>query len=268
MIVVKIGGGKGIDPRPACEDVAGLVADGQRVVLVHGASQEASELSLALGVRPRFITSPSGHTSRYTDAQAMDVFHMACRRRNGRIVALLRSLGVDAVGLSGMDGGLWMGRRKPAIRAEEGGVVRIIRDDMSGRVERVDARLLEAMLDLGKTPVLCPPAISDRHEPINVDADRAAAATASALGAGVLVILSNVPGLLRRYPDPRTRIARILRGEVDRALSLAQGPMKRKVLAAAEALDAGVERVVLSDARREEPIVHALEGEGTVLACG
>ncbi|MFI4882246.1 MAG: [LysW]-aminoadipate kinase [Phycisphaerales bacterium JB064] len=266
MIVVKIGGAEGIGPQHACEDIAQLVREGEQVVVVHGGSHETNTLSERLGVEPRFITSPSGHTSRYTDEQAIDIFQMACRRLNARIVRMLRELGIDAVGLSGVDGGLWTGRRKAAIRAVENGVTTIIRDDHSGTIERVDAPLLHAMLDLGKVPVLCPPAIGDDHQPINVDADRAAAITAGAMAADTLVILSNVPGLLRSFPDESTLVPSFARADLDSAIELAQGRMKRKVIAAGEAIDAGVSRVVLADARRANPIQHALQGQGTVLS--
>ena len=265
MIVIKIGGAEGIGPEHACDDIAQLVAEGQQVVVVHGGSHETNTLSQRLGIEPRFITSPSGHSSRYTDAAAIDVFQMACRRLNARIVRMLRERGIDALGLSGIDGGLWTGTRKAAIRAVENGVTTIIRDDHSGRIDRVDATMLRSLLAIGKVPVLCPPAISHDHDPINVDADRAAAQTASAINADSLVILSNVPGLLRAFPDESTLVPSLARSELDSAIELAQGRMKRKMLAAGEAIDGGVARVVLADARREHPIRRALEGQGTVL---
>ncbi len=266
MIVVKIGGAEGIGPEHACDDIAELVRGGEQVVVVHGGSHETNTLSTRLGIEPRFVTSPSGHTSRYTDEQAIDTFQMACARLNARIVRMLWRRGVDAVGLSGIDGGLWQAKRKSAIRAVEDGVTTIIRDDHSGVIERVDASLLDTLCDVGRVPVLCPPAIGREHEPINVDADRAAAQTAGAMQADTLVILSNVPGLLRSFPDEASLVPSLQRAELDSALELAQGRMKRKVLAAGEAIDAGVRRVILADARRERPIRHALEGQGTVLS--
>lgn len=266
MIVIKIGGAEGIGPDLACDDIAALVAGGQQVVVVHGGSHETNTLSKQLGVEPRFITSPSGHTSRYTDAAAIDIFQMACRRLNARIVRMLRERGVDAVGLSGIDGGLWTGKRKAAIRAVEDGATTIIRDDHSGIIERVDSDFLNALIVSGKVPVLCPPAISHDHEPINVDADRAAAITAGALQAETLAILSNVPGLLRAFPDESTLIPSLARAQLDSATELAQGRMKRKVLAAGEAIDAGVSRVILADARQPNPIQRALSGQGTTVS--
>ena len=266
MIVIKIGGAEGIGPEAACDDIANLVADRQPVVVVHGGSHETNLLSQRLGVQPRFIMSPSGHSSRYTDDIAIDIFQMACRRLNARIVRMLRERGVDALGLSGADGGVWMGTRKKALRAVEDGVTTIIRDDHSGMIEHADADLIHALLAAGKTPVLSPPAISYDHEPINVDADRAAAVTAVAVCAEALVILSNVPGLLRSFPDESSVIPALARAELDQAIELAQGRMKRKIIAAGQAIDGGVPRVILADARRQRPVLHALQGQGTVLS--
>jgi acetylglutamate/LysW-gamma-L-alpha-aminoadipate kinase len=114
--------------------------------------------------------------------------------------------------------------------------------------------------------VLSPPGISENAEPINVDADRAAARTAAALHAETLIILSNVPGLLRAFPDEASLIPSLSASELDWAMELAAGRMKKKVLAAQEALASGVARVILADARVNAPITTALEGHGTCVA--
>ena len=267
MIVVKIGGGQGIGFETLCADVAEIIRSGRRLVIVHGASHATNVLSDRLGHPASFITSPSGHTSRRTDRQTLEIFQMACRGIvNQTLVIELLRRGVNAVGVSGVDARLWSGTRKAAVRAIEDGRVRIIRDDYTGAVERVNATLLNTLLDAGFTPVISPPAISEAFEPINVDADRAAAQTAIALRAEHLLLLSNVPGLLRNFPDETSLLARVSMSELETAGDLAQGRMKKKVLAAAEALEAGVGRVVIGDARSERPITRALEGAGTVFA--
>ena len=115
-------------------------------------------------------------------------------------------------------------------------------------------------------PVIAPLAASNDGEAINVDGDRAAAAVAAGLGAETLLLLSNVPGLLRAFPDETSLIRQIPRGEIEEYLPVAQGRMKKKVLGAAEALAAGVGRVILGDARVAAPITRALAGEGTVIS--
>ncbi len=265
MIVVKIGGSEGVDLDAVAADAAELVHAGEQLVIVHGGSHQTNVLAEQLGHPPRFITSPSGHTSRRTDRRTLEIFQMACRGvMNQALVERLIRRGVRAVGLSGLDGNLWVGTRKDAVRSVEDGRVVIVRDDYSGNVERVNTDLIKTLLGAGYTPVLSPPAVTAQGEPINVDADRAAAATAAALGASTLLLLSNVSGLMRSFPDESSLIRTVARGEVESAAAFAQGRMKKKVLGAGDALDGGVGRVVIGDARIAEPIRCALAGAGTV----
>src|SRR5690348_3801622 len=107
MIVVKVGGGAGIDYANLCADLAALWGAGQRLVLVHGGSDETNRLAEALGHPPRFVTSPSGYTSRYTDRETLHIFMMAAAGKlNTTLVERLQGQGVNAVGLSGVDGRL------------------------------------------------------------------------------------------------------------------------------------------------------------------
>jgi acetylglutamate/LysW-gamma-L-alpha-aminoadipate kinase len=267
MIVVKVGGSEGIDLDAVCRDVAALVKQGEELILVHGGSAETNKIAEQLGHPPRFVTSVSGYTSRFTDRETLSIFEMVyCGRINKSIVERLQGLGVNAVGLSGLDGRLLEGRRKEAIRVRQGGKRRVLHGDYTGTVEKVNASLLRLLLENGYLPVVTPPGISYHSEGINVDGDRAAAAIAQALEATDLVILSNVPGLLRDFPDEDTIIPRIDRTRVEEAMAFAEGRMKKKVLGATEALGAGVGRVIFADGRIEAPIRAALAGQGTVIA--
>ncbi len=265
-IVIKVGGGEGIDPTNLTAEIAQLVNDGNRVVLVHGGSHETNILAEALGHPTQTITSPGGQQSRRTDRQTLEIFEMVyCGKVNKAVVESLRAAGVDAIGLSGIDAGIWTGSRKTAIRAvdAEGRTV-IIRDDLSGRVESVDADFLNTIMDLGRVPVLTPPAITPEGVAINVDADRAAAATAAALGADELLLLSNVPGLLLDHTNPGSLIESVDAEGIEVARNAAKGRMKNKVLAAEEALSGGVGRVVIGSAGGERPIANARSGRGTL----
>ena len=266
MIVVKIGGGDGLDLDLICEDLAAMVAAGERVVVVHGGSALTNRVAEQLGHPPEFLTSPSGFTSRRTDRRALEIFEMVyCGQVNKGLVERLQARGVDAVGLSGLDGRIWEGPRKKAVKVIRNGRRMVLRDDYTGKVEKVNASLLTSLLDDGYVPVLTPPAISYENEAVNVDGDRAAAATAAALGAESLVILSNVPGLLEKFPDESSLIRAIPADRVGQFLDVAEDRMKKKVLGAAEALSQGVGRVIFADGRIERPVRRALEGEGTVI---
>jgi acetylglutamate/LysW-gamma-L-alpha-aminoadipate kinase len=249
--------------------VAAHVAAGHKLAVVHGGSGETNTISEQLGHPPRFVTSPSGFTSRYTDRTTLEIFAMVTTGKiNTLIVERLQKLGVNALGLSGVDGRLMLARRKEAIRIidPDTGKQRLLRDDYTGKIETVNSALLHLLLDNGYTPVIAPLALSHDGEAVNVDADRAAAMVAGALNADQLIILSNVPGLLREFPDESTLITHIAKERVEQSLEFAEGRMKKKVLGASEALTLGVRQVVFADGRIEGPVAGALAGRGTVIS--
>ncbi|HTT73287.1 MAG TPA: [LysW]-aminoadipate kinase [Thermoplasmata archaeon] len=260
-LVVKVGGAAGNELQPVLEELAHRTD----YVLVHGGSSEVDRLGAALGRPAQYYTSPSGVVSRKSDPDHLEVLVLALPGAvQTEIVARLTGLGVRAVGLSGVDGGLLTARRKEGARAVEDGRVVVLRDDRSGSIEHVRADLLRLLLDAGWVPVVGPPAVTPQGEVVNVDADRAAAAVAGALGAETLVLLTNVPGLLRNKDDPATRIPHVARTEIESVVPLAAGRMRKKVLAARDALEAGVGRVVIAGSSGPEPVARALRGEGTV----
>jgi len=266
MIVVKVGGSAGIDYDAVCVDLAQLWHGGQKFILVHGGSGETNRVAELLGHPPRFVTSPSGYTSRFTDRQTLEIFEMVyCGKMNKGIVERLQRLGVNAVGLSGLDGRIFEGKHKDSVRSVENGKVKVLRGDHTGTVEKVNTQLISLLLDAGYLPVLTPPAASYEGVAINVDGDRAAAALAVAMRAEAMLLLSNVPGLLRDFPDEASLIRAIPAADVESYLEFAQDRMKKKVLGAAEAVAGGVGRVIFGDARAGQPISAALAGAGTVV---
>jgi len=263
---VKIGGGLGLDRDAIADDIAEMWLAGQRLVFVHGGAELTNQVAEALGHPPRFVTSVSGYVSRRTDRRTLEIFEMVyCGQLNKGWVEQFQRRGVNAVGLSGLDGRLWEGPRKKAIRIVENGRKMVLRDDYTGKVERVNTALLNTLLEGGYLPVLTPPAVSYDGEAINVDGDRAAAMTAQAMGAEALVILSSVPGLLARFPDESSLIRRIPADEIEDFMSVAEGRMKKKVMGASEALRGGVGRVIFAGGRVRNPVRRALAGEGTVI---
>ena len=266
MIVVKIGGASGVNLDAVCQDIAEQVQAGQQVLVVHGGSAETNEISTQLGHPPRFVTAVSGFTSRYTDRQTLEIFAMVTNGKiNTLVVERLQQVGVNAFGLSGVDGQLMIAKRKDAIRIIENGKQRMLRDDYTGKIEGINIGLLEMLISAGLTPVVSPLAVSSEGVALNVDADRAAAMLAGAIKAEQLIILTNVPGLMRSFPDEATLIPHLEKKGLEQALSFAEGRMKKKVLGASEALDLGVGRVVFADGRVEQPITRALAGHGTVI---
>ena len=266
ILVIKLGGTQGVDFSAICTDAVELLKEGRKLVFVHGGSAEANALGESLGRPPKMITSPSGHSSRYTDRKTLEIFLMAV---NGKINSLLteqlQMLDVNAFGLSGMDGRVLKATRKDTIQSIENGKRKVIRDDYTGRIEAVNSDLLHLLLDAGCLPVIAPVALGRMGEALNVDADRAAAKVASALEAQTLILLTAVPGLMERFPDESTLIRDLPLSQLPSAADAAQGRMKKKVLGAEEALTGGVKQVIIADGRIPNPISNALMGNGTVI---
>ncbi|MCB0123174.1 MAG: [LysW]-aminoadipate kinase [Caldilineaceae bacterium] len=264
MIVIKVGGGKDLNIDAIVADLATLRAQGQELLLVHGGAETTNEVAEALGHPPQFVTSESGYVSRRTDRRTLEIFEMVyCGQLNKMWVEKLQRAGVNAVGLSGLDGRVFEGKRKDTLRVRVNGKRMVLRDDWTGTVERVNTDLLRLLAGNGYFPVLTPPGASDQGEAINVDGDRAAAMVAAAFHAEALIILSNVPGLLRAFPDEASLIREIPKAKANDFMQFAEGRMKKKVMGAVEAIGEGVQKVIFADGRGDAPITQALAGAGT-----
>jgi acetylglutamate/LysW-gamma-L-alpha-aminoadipate kinase len=265
ILVVKIGGGAGVDMARCAADIEQL-AQQRPVIVVHGVSDALNRLCEARGVAVRTLTSPTGHTSRYTDPATRDLFVEAAEGVNAELVRRLREHGIEAVGLTGEHVPV-CGERKTAVRALVDGRVRIVRDDYTGTITGVNTALIcERLMQQGDgapTVIVIPPLAISMDGLLNIDGDRASAAVAAGVGAAELVILSNVRGLYRAYGDESSLVAHIGRGQIETALEWAQGRMKRKIIGAGEALSGGVRRVMIADGRVDAPISRALNGSGT-----
>jgi len=275
-VVVKVGGARAVDPGPALTDVAHLTANGADVVVVHGGSTAVDDTLDALGESPRYVETPDGVVGRFTDETTMEVFEMVLPGKlNTDLVADLQDVGVNALGLSGVDGALLTGPRTPAVKIVEDGTKRIERGDHSGRITDVNADLLSSLLADGYTPVVTVPMLASEeaagettHLAANADADRAAAAVAGALDAH-LVALTDVPGVLEDPDDEATLIESVATpGGFEDLEAAAEGFMTRKVMAAAEALEGGARSVTVAEASANAPVVAALGGRGTTILPG
>jgi acetylglutamate/LysW-gamma-L-alpha-aminoadipate kinase len=266
LTVVKCGGNPVVDATAICADVARLVRDGRPVVLVHGGSGEIARLAGRLGVPQRTLVAPDHVSTRYTDPATMEVVIQALAGVvKPAIVAELSRLGVLAVGLTGLDGGMLRARRQSAVRSMVDGRRVVIRDNVSGRLSQVRVGLPQTLLRSGFVPVVSPPAIDEHGRPVNVDADRVAAALAAALDAQDLILLTGAAGVLAD-PDDQTSLLSSYQVSATAAPGrFARGGMALKLVAAREALAGGVTSVRIADGRVADPVSRALAGSGTTI---
>jgi len=256
MIIIKIGGSVVDFLHPsAISDIKKVVAQ-EGVILVHGGGKEVTKVSKQLGKEPKFVVSPSGIKSRYTDKETAEIFTMVMSGKiNKTIVRLLQKNGVNALGLSGVDGRVIEAeRKKKLIIVNEKGRKQAIDGGYTGKITNVNATLVKSLLEQGLTPVISPIAISEESDFLNVDGDRAAAYVAGKVQADKVLFLTNVDGLLM---DDKL-VEHLTLTEAKEIRPKVGFGMEKKILAATEALDMGVKEALIANGERENPISSAI----------
>jgi acetylglutamate/LysW-gamma-L-alpha-aminoadipate kinase len=266
LLIVKMGGNT-LKEGASSELVSDLkaVLTENRAVLVHGGGAEVTEVAAKLGKKQKFIISPEGFRSRYTDKDTVEIYSMVMAGKiNKQLVLALQSQSIPAIGISGLDGLLLKAeRKKRLIAVDEKGRKRVIDGGYTGKITEVNAGLLRFLLEQGYVPVVTPIAVSEEFEPLNVDGDRTAAFIAGALKADCLILLTDVQGLILKGK----LVPRINAIEIKEALSgIGQG-MSTKVHAALEALNQGVGEVLITSGLEKLPISSVLKHAcGTVIS--
>ena len=264
--VVKIGGAEGNNLEPLTLELARRASVGESWVLVHGASGIMDRLCRERGVAIRMITSPSGYRSRFVGEAERAVFEEAAMAYGARITRMLGKLNAASEQIDPAATGSVAAKRKDVLRESVNGRIRIVRGNYSGTVTKVDPRPIQDALAANVIPVLPPLGFdAEASLDINIDGDRLAAAVASVLGAGVMIVLSNVPGLMKDVENPGSLIREGRLADWERLDHYSKGNMKRKMVACKEALEGGVPKVCLVDGRVADPIENALKGEATCL---
>jgi acetylglutamate/LysW-gamma-L-alpha-aminoadipate kinase len=230
---------------------------------VHGGGADIDLLADRLRVPIRRLISPDGLSARFTDQAMLEVVSMALAGLvQPRLVTAMLTAGVPAVGLAGVHGALLTARRCGPQRTVADGRRVVTRGDQSGRITGVNTRLLDCLMKAGFLPVLSPPVLADDGRMVNADADRVAAAVAGALRASTLVLLTGARGVLADPADPESVMA-ICGVPRHGPPPKKDGGMGVKLLAARDALVAGVPTVLVADGRGPHPICEALSGTAT-----
>ncbi len=262
MNIVKIGGGSAINLEGIARDLADL---DEPTVVVHGANALRDDLADQLGCPKRVLTSVSGYTSVYSDDRAMDMIMLAyAGLRNGQLVECCQRAGVNAVGLTGLDGRLIRGRRNRGIRVRHGDKV-VIERDRSGKPVGVNGELLRMLIDAGYTPVVSIPIVDEDGVAINSENDDIVVALHSELRVRRVVQLIEAPGFLERSDDDSSVLRELQLADLSRFESQAEGRIKRKLLAIKNLIELGGVEVILADGRTDHPIRDGLSGKGTLI---
>ena len=264
--VVKIGGAVGNRIEPLMAELAARAAAGECWIVVHGASGVMDALCGERGVEIRMVTSPSGYRSRFVGETERSLFCEAAAGYGARIADALAERGAAARRVDPAELRYVTAKRKDIIRESVNDRTRILRGNYSGTVQSVDGAEILKITDNGEIPVV-PPLAFDAESGlvINIDGDRLAAAVGGEVRADLMVILSNVRGLMKNVEDPESLIRTARLAEWDIVEHCAKGNMKRKTVACREALEAGIPKVFIANGGAEAPIANALAGESTCL---
>jgi acetylglutamate/LysW-gamma-L-alpha-aminoadipate kinase len=256
MITIKIGGSVVDGLHTSIISDLKKILEKEKIILVHGGGKEVTKISETLGKEQKFIVSPGGIKSRFTDKETVEIFTMVMSGKiNKMIVGMLQKNGINAVGLSGVDGKIIQAeRKKKLIVINEKGRKMIIDGGYTGKIQDVNTNLIQLMLDHGYVPVISPIAISEEFDFLNVDGDRAAAYVAGKMQSDKILFLTNVNGLLM---DDKL-VTKLTLKEAKEILPKIGFGMEKKVLAATEALEMGVKQALISNGQRENPISSAI----------
>lgn len=271
-MVVKLGGEIAANPealRGLAEDIALLSHVGVRIVMVHGGGPQATEMQKRLGLEPVMVGG-----RRVTDEATLDVAKMVFAGKiNTDILSALRGQGVQAVGLSGVDGDVLSAKKRPPAEVVDPvtGQSQVVDYGHVGDITRVDTSLLQLLMEHKYVPVIASLASDAQGNILNINADTVASAIAKDLQASKLVILTGVPGLLRRKDDPSSLVSRITTAEAKAAMKTGSvsGGMLPKLKALVDAVEGGVGRGHILSGTEPGALLLELftsQGSGTLIA--
>ena len=266
VFVVKVGGNVFANPaatRSLVEQVGILHQVGIRVVLVHGGGPQLDEMQRALGREPQMVDG-----RRVTDEQTAEATVMVLNGLlNTRLLGICRELGIRAVGLSGVAGGLVAAHRRPPVRSASGAIVDY---GLVGDLERIDPDVIRTLLDGGYMPVVSPVSCDARGAVLNINADSVAAGIGAALGAEKLLLCTGAAGIFEQLDDPSTLVSYTDLAGLERLTaggSFADG-MLPKAGAIEAAIRGGVRRVHVISFKSPDALlaeVFTNEGLGTLI---
>lgn len=259
--VVKIGGSLlDFGLKEIYEDVSDIYRkNSAEFVIIHGGGDRVTAEMKRRGIEPRFITTPSGFRSRYNDPETIKVFVDVMCNINEEIADELKKYGVSTCGLCGKETPVKAVRRAGIINcfADAKGRMRqvVVRDDYSGKIQDVDGSKLESLLQSRIVPIISPVGIDEEYNLLNIDGDTVAAYVGKYIKAKKMIDFTDVDGFM----ENGKLVGSLKYSELaDRIEKAGQG-MKRKLSAAKEAIEFGLEEVIIANGVRKNPVSAALE---------
>ncbi|MEK4061138.1 MULTISPECIES: acetylglutamate kinase [Paenibacillus] len=250
LFVMKCGGSTlAALPDSFFEDLKELQSSGVKPVIVHGGGPAISGNLAKLGIESRFVNG-----LRVTTEEVLDVVEMTLAGSiNKAIVRRIQGSGGQAIGLSGVDGNLIMA--KPVANSDEVGQV--------GEVTGVKAEIIKGILDLGYIPVIAPIGVDAAGQRYNINADTAAGAVASFVESPKMIVVTDVPGIMRTVEGQKIVLPSVTVAEIEELIESGEiyGGMIPKVRAAMDCIQGSVSEVVIVDGKEPKVLSRVLQGE-------
>jgi len=260
VIIVKIGGGESLNLQAIVNDLAELE---RPFIIIHGANALRDQVAAKLGFEKTTITSASGYQSVFSDDSALDAILMTYSGlRNKRLVEMCQRAGINAVGLSGIDGRIIQGQRNSGIRVFENGK-KMLKRDLSGKPRSINKDLLDLLMGNGYTPILTIPICDQDGFAINSENDDIVCELQKSLDAETVIQLIEAPGFLDNADHPDSIVPKLSRDELATREQQVSGRMKRKMHALNKLAMGSIREIIIADGRTDHPIHDALNGGGT-----
>ena len=262
MLIIKIGGGETINLEAIVKDLSNL---NEQFIIVHGANALRDELAEKLNYEKQILTSVSGYSSVYSDEEALNIMMMAyAGMRNKRLVELCQQIGINAIGLTGIDGKVVQGKRNKGIRIKDNGKLRIVRD-FSGKPSTINTELLKLLVDKGYVPIRTVPIIDENNFAISSENDDIVALLKKEMKSDKVIQLIEAAGYLEDASDKNSVIKNISKAELELLESKVKGRMKRKIKSLTKLFESDETTLYICDGRIENPITNGLNGGGTII---
>lgn len=262
MIIVKIGGGESINIKGIVENLSQI---SEPFIIVHGANALRDKIGDALGIERKVLTSISGYSSVFSDELTIDLQMMAYSGlRNKRIVEMCQQFGINAIGLTGIDGQLIKARKNKGIKVLENGKKKIVRD-FSGKPYEINTELLNLLISNGYTPVITIPLLDEFNMAVNSENDDVVALLQKEMKAETVLYMIESKGLLRDRNNSETCFKNLNFEELKEFELNVEGRIKRKIHSLLKLFENNVKKVIIADGRIENPINRAFNGIGTVI---
>lgn len=263
MKLIKIGGGKDINIKGIAEDLSSI---NDNFIVILGANYYRDNLAERLGIEIKRVTSISGQSSVYTDEVGIELIKMAyAGLRSKQAVEIFQKHGLNAISLSGIDGGLIQGKRNQGVRIIENGKKKILHD-LSGKPVNVNIDLLNMLIQAGYTPIISIPILDEANIAINTDNDAIIRILHSKFHFSEIYQFIEGEGIYRDYSDPSSFINELNSVQLEELTNSMKGGIRRKLNEIKKLLQVNPTRVFVGDGRVSNPIKNLIDTKATKIS--